>query len=201
LGSSKPGTPPRPPIATSAPLLPETALSRRIDSALLALEAGASWVWLVLLAVIVVNVIARYAFGEGRIEFEELQWHLYSVGFLVGIAAGVGADAHVRVDVLRERFSFRAQNWIELYGLLLLLFPFITLVLVYSVPFVATSFESSEISVSPGGLPYRWAIKGALFAGFTLLGLAAFSRLLRVSAALFGAPAPLHAKTGADAGR
>ncbi|MEE2662867.1 MAG: TRAP transporter small permease subunit [Myxococcota bacterium] len=176
--------------------LPQTALSRRLDSFLLALESAASWIWLVLLALIVVNVIARYAFDEGRIEFEELQWHLYSIGFLVGIAVGVGADVHVRVDVLREHFSFRTRSWIELYGLLLLQLPFVALVLFYSVPFVALSFASSEVSVSAGGLPYRWLIKGALLAGFGLLALAGFSRLLRVCAALFGAPTPLPSREG-----
>ena len=83
-------------------------------------------------------------------------------------------------------------------GLLLLLFPFVALVLFYSVPFVALSFESAEVSVSPGGLPYRWAIKGALFAGFGLIGLAAFSRLLRVSALLFGAPTPISQSAGKE---
>lgn len=176
--------------------LPDTALSRRIDRFLLRLESAGSWIWLLLLALIVVNVIARYAFGEGRIEFEELQWHLYSIGFLVGIAAGVGADVHVRVDVLREHFSYRTRNWIELYGLLLLQFPLVALVLFYSIPFVALSFASGEVSVSAGGLPYRWLIKGALPAGFGLLALAGFSRLLRVCAALFGAPTPLPSREG-----
>ena len=171
--------------------LPETALSRRIDGALGALEQRVSWIWLLLLAVIVINVVARYAFGEGRVEFEELQWHLYAVGFLTGLATGLSADTHVRVDVLRDHFSFRTQNWIELYGLLLLLFPFVTLVLWYSVPFVWLSFTSSEVSVAAGGLPYRWAIKSALPTAFALIGIAGFSRLLRVSAALFGAPTPI----------
>ena len=65
--------------------------------------------------------------------------------------------------------------------------------LLYSVPFVALSFESHEVSASAGGLPYRWVIKGALVAGFGLLELASFSRLLRVCALLFGAPTPLCA--------
>jgi TRAP-type mannitol/chloroaromatic compound transport system permease small subunit len=168
--------------------LPHTGLSRRIDALLRKLEEAVSWIWLLLLAVIVVNVVARYAFGRGRIEFEELQWHLYSIGFLAGIATGVGADVHVRVDVLRGRFPPRTRAWIELYGLVLLFLPFVALVLVYSVPFVALAFESGEVSVSAGGLPHRWLIKGALGAGFALLGLAGVSRLLRVGALLFGPP-------------
>ena len=173
------------------PTLPHTALSRRIDALLEQTERVASWIWPALLTVIVVNVVARYAFGEGRVEFEELQWHLYAVGFLAGIATGLGSDSHVRVDVLRDHLSLRTQSWVELYGLLLLLFPFVALVLWYSLPFVALSFTASEVSVSAGGLPYRWAIKSALPLGFALLALAGLSRLLRVSAFLFGAPEPV----------
>jgi TRAP-type mannitol/chloroaromatic compound transport system permease small subunit len=134
----------------------------------------------VLLAVIVLNVTLRYVFGEGRIEFEELQWHLYSLGFLTGLSYGMVSDDHVRVDFLHERFSRRLQCWIELYGILLLLLPFIALMLIYTVPFISHSYSIGEVSSAPGGLPYRWAIKSALFGGFALLAVAATSRLLRV---------------------
>ncbi len=170
--------------------LPETRFSRAVDRSLGAIGRAASWIWLVLLVVIVLNVSMRYLLGAGRIEFEELQWHLYAAGFLVGLAAADLGDAHIRVDVLRERFTLETRAWIELYGLLLLFFPFVTLVVVTALPFVAESFAQGEVSPSPGGLPLRWAIKGALPAGFALLALAGLSRLTRVSALLFGAPAP-----------
>lgn len=165
--------------------LPDTTLSRRIDPLIDRVGRAVSWVWLALLAVIVMNVLLRYAFDEGRIEFEELQWHLYSIGFLLGLSYALQADAHVRVDVLHERLTPRTQAWIELYGILLLLLPFIALILIYSVPFVSSSFALSERSQAPGGLPLRWLIKAALPLGFTLLLLATISRLSRVWAALF----------------
>ena len=86
-------------------MLPETAFSRRVDPWLVQIGRWISWVWLVLLVIIVLNVLLRYAFGEGRIEFEEIQWHLYSTGFLLGLAYTSQADAHIRVDVLHERGS------------------------------------------------------------------------------------------------
>jgi TRAP-type mannitol/chloroaromatic compound transport system permease small subunit len=144
-----------------------------------------SYIWLLLLGVIVVNVLLRYALNQGRIEMEELQWHLYSLGFLLGLGYAYQADAHIRVDVLHERFRHRTKAWIELYGILLLLLPFITLILIYSVPFVASSFEAAEVSNSPGGLPLRWLIKAALPLGFFLLLLTVSARLLRVWHFLF----------------
>ena len=172
-------------IAGPALELPQTRLSRAVDPWLVRIGEWSSWLWLILVAIIVVNVILRYAFGEGRIEFEEIQWHIYAAGFLLGLGYALQADAHIRVDVLHERFPPGLKAWIELYGLLFLALPFILVMLVYSAPFVRASFELGEVSVSPGGLPYRWAIKAMLPLGFALLLLAALSRLSRVWTFLF----------------
>jgi TRAP-type mannitol/chloroaromatic compound transport system permease small subunit len=165
--------------------LPHTVWSKRMDRVADQVGRAVSYVWLVLLAVIVINVLMRYLFNQGRIEMEELQWHLYSIGFLLGLSYAYQADAHIRVDVLHEHFSHRTKAWIELYGIVLLLLPFIALILIYSVPFVASSYALAEVSASPGGLPLRWLIKAALPLGFSLLLLTVLSRLLRVWSLLF----------------
>jgi TRAP-type mannitol/chloroaromatic compound transport system permease small subunit len=166
--------------------LPETALSRVVDPLLMKIGLWTSYLWLLLLSIIVINVVLRYAFGEGRIEFEEIQWHLYSAGFLLGLGYAVQTDSHIRVDVLHERFSPSLQAWMELYGIVLFLIPFALLVLIFAVPFVIASYELSEVSNSPGGLPFRWAIKAALPLGFGILLLSACSRLSQVWRFLFG---------------
>ena len=165
--------------------LPETTLSRLVDPLLIRIGQWTGWLWVVLLAIIVTNVVLRYAFGEGRIEFEEIQWHLYSTGFLLGLGYALQTDAHIRVDVLHERFSPALKAWVEFYGILLFLLPFIALILVFGVPFVAKSYELSEVSNAPGGLPFRWAIKAMLPIGLVLLLLATLSRLSRVWRFLF----------------
>jgi TRAP-type mannitol/chloroaromatic compound transport system permease small subunit len=167
-------------------MLPQTAFSRRVDPLLAKVGQWASWLWAILLVIIMANVIIRYAFDMGRIEFEEIQWHLYSAGFLLGLSYAYQADAHIRVDVLHERLSPRRRAWIELYGILLFLLPFIALILIYSVPFVVSSFRYGEVSQAPGGLPYRWVIKAMLPLGFALLLVAVLSRMTRVWALLFG---------------
>ena len=166
--------------------LPDTVFSRRIDALLTLIGHSVSWLWLVLLATIILNVVLRYVFGEGRIEFEEFQWHLYSTGFLLAIGYTFQVDRHVRVDVLHERLPVRIQAWLELYGILLCVLPFTLMILIFTVPFVQVSFELGEVSPSPGGLPFRWLIKGMLLIGFLLLLLAALSRFSRVWVYLFG---------------
>lgn len=175
--------------------LPETHLSRALDHFILRVGRIASWLWLLLMAVILLNVVLRYSFGEGRIELEELQWHIYALGFLMALSLGVVTDDHIRVDLLHERFSLRQQAWIELYGGLLLMLPFLALILIYAIPFVLHSFAAGEVSQAPGGLPYRWLIKAALPVGFAFLTLAVLARLTRATAALFGHPKPLPRAT------
>lgn len=169
--------------------LPDTRSSRLIDPVLQRIGEAASWLWLLLLLIIVANVTLRYVFGEGRIELEEIQWHIYSLGFLLGMAYAFQADAHIRVDVVSELLQPRTRAWLELYGLILGLLPFIALFLIHGLPFVQQSWAMGEVSQSPGGLPYRWFIKAVLPFSFSLLLLAAWSRLTRVWRYLFGAPA------------
>ncbi len=182
--------------------LPETRLSRLVDPVLISIGKSISWLWLLLLVIIVVNVIMRYAFGEGSIEMEEIQWHIYSTGFLLGVGYTFQADAHIRVDVVHERLRPRVQAWLELYGIMLCVLPFVALVLIFSVPFVIVSYELKEVSPSPGGLPYRWLIKATLPVGFCLLLMAALSRLSRVWAYLFFSQGkkshPADSQMGAD---
>lgn len=179
------------PVCHSRQALPETAFSHRLDRLLTRLAAGTSWVWLLLMLVIVANVLLRYLFGEGRVELEELQWHLFAIGWLVGLSYGVVHNAHIRVDLVYERLSVRRQAWVELVGICCLLLPLVALVLWYVMPFVSYSWQLGEISVAPGGLPYRWLIKTALLVGFALLAVAVLSRLSRVSALLLGVPRAL----------
>ena len=176
-------------------LLPETRLSRLIDKRIDQIGRLASWMWLVLLLVIVINVVMRYLFDQGRIEFEEIQWHLYAAGFLLALSFAYVADVHIRVDVVRVQLSPQTQAWIELYGTLLLLLPFVILVLWAAIPFVRYSYHTAEISSAPGGLAYRWFIKGFLLVGFSLLLLAMIARLSRISSFLFGVPRASNADT------
>ena len=72
--------------------LPETPASIAIDGIVARIGQGLSYIWMLLLGIIVINVVARYLFDQGRIELEELQWHLYSVGFLFGMSYAYQAD-------------------------------------------------------------------------------------------------------------
>ena len=164
--------------------LPETTISRAFDRVIVAVGEWSSWLWTILMLLIVYQVVQRYVFSVGSIKLEEVQWHLYAVGFLLGLAFTEVRQRHVRVDVLAEHFSRRTRLWIELGGLLFFLLPLAVFMTWNAVPFVMSSWELGEISAAPDGLPYRWALKSFIVTAFSLLALAGASRLTRVWAAL-----------------
>lgn len=175
-----------PPSPPSGDGLPETPWSKRVDCWLLRLEDWLSWVWLVLLGTVIINVTSRFLFKQGFVQLEELQWHLYAVGFLLGLSCALTRNSHIRADIFYQKFSPRVRGWVEFYGLLLLFFPFVLFIIIKSLAFVGFSFTTGEISQAPGGLPFRWIIKAVLPIGFTLLLIAGIARLLRVIRLLFG---------------
>jgi TRAP-type mannitol/chloroaromatic compound transport system permease small subunit len=164
---------------------PKTEMASRIEAALDRLGSVLSWVWLALIGVIMLAVILRFFFGIGRIELEELQWHLYAVGFLFGIVGCAVRDRHVRVDVFRERLSPRARDWVDFYGVLLFQIPLVFFVLWSALPLVAESFATGEKSAAASGLPYRFILKAMLPVSFALLGVASLTRLAEISRRLF----------------
>lgn len=166
--------------------LPTTVFSRGVDRLITWCGEIASALWTVLVLVIVLQVLARYAFNMGSIMMEELQWHLYAIGFMLGLAFTEIRERNVRIDVLAETWKPRTRQWVELFGLVLLLLPFCFVIIYYAWPFFLSSYELHEVSAAPGGLPYRWFLKSFIVTAFVLLALAALGRLTRVWAALFG---------------
>lgn len=132
-----------------------------------------------LIAAIIGNVALRYGFANGQIWLEELQWHFYAIGVMMGLSYAQVNDSHIRVDILHARFSDRTKRIVEIIGILLFVLPFIWVIFYHSLDFVYDSFRTSESSDAPMGLPYRWLIKGVIPLSFGLLGLAVFSRLIR----------------------
>jgi TRAP-type mannitol/chloroaromatic compound transport system permease small subunit len=141
------------------------------------------WIAGVLNLLMLVNVfydaIMRYFFKTGSIAMQEMEWHLFAMVFLFGIAYALKEDGHVRVDVLYDRFSPRWKAIVNIGGTLLLLLPLSLLVIEGSVWYVTEAFTSGEVSGDPGGLPYRWLIKIVIPVSFIFLIVSATGFVIR----------------------
>ena len=131
-----------------------------------------------LVLIIVTQVIARYAFGRGFVMLEELEWHLYAVGFLIGLPYCAVNDLNIRIDLFYLRFSQRKKAWMEVFSILVIFLPFVIMMFMHSLNFVEHSWNLGERSEAPLGLPYRWLIKSVIPFAFLLLGLAGVCRFI-----------------------
>ena len=136
------------------------------------------WSNAVLIVVIIGNVLLRYGFHRGHPVLEELQWHLYALGVMMGVSYAQVTDAHVRVDVIATKLSDTAIRLWEIFGILVFVFPFIFVVFWHSLDFFEESWRVGERSDAPVGLCCRWVIKAVIPVSFFLLFLAVLSRLL-----------------------
>lgn len=146
------------------------------------------WVsWLVLAAVLIsaLNAIVRKAFGTSSNAFLEIQWYLFAAVFLLASGYTMLRQEHVRIDIILSRFSKRTQTKVEIFGILVFLFPFVVVVIELVMPLVIRAMVSGETSSNAGGL-IRWPVFALVPLGFTLLGLQGLSELIKRVAFLKG---------------
>jgi TRAP-type mannitol/chloroaromatic compound transport system permease small subunit len=173
-----------PHLGPSSLHLPETRISRVLDRIVAFIGESSSWIWTVLMLLIIYQVVQRYVFGLGSIKMEEMQWHLYAAGFMLAIPLAELRQRHIRIDVVAEHWPLRRRLWVELIGLLVFLLPFAFFAFWWSAPYAIQSWLIHEISSAPDGLAYRYILKAFITATFLLLMMVAVSRLSRVIAAL-----------------
>jgi TRAP-type mannitol/chloroaromatic compound transport system permease small subunit len=114
-----------------------------------------------------------------------LQWYLFGAAFLLAAAYTLKQNEHIRIDIVYGAFSRRVQHWIDLFGHVFFLMPFVLLMIYYFVPYVSLSFRIGEMSSNAGGL-ILWPAKALLLVGFSLLGLQGISEIVKKIAVMRG---------------
>lgn len=134
-----------------------------------------AWITTILMLLVVGDVGMRYLFDTTAAWVMELEWHLFALIFILGAGYAFKHDRHVRVDLFYEEFSIRDQAWVNLLGGILFLIPWCLLMIYVSFQYAWGSFLIGEGSPNPGGLPYRFLIKGSITIGMVLLFLQALA--------------------------
>ena len=168
------------------------ALSRAIDA--FTERVGRLVYWLVLVVVLIsaANAVVRKAFDYSSNAYLEVQWYLFSVIFLFGAGYTLLRNDHVRIDIIQGRLSPRAQNWIDVLGILLFLMPMSLIIMALSWPLFVDSLQRHEVSTNAGGL-IIWPARLMIPIGFALLIIQAISELIKRIAFLRGViPDPLE---------
>ena len=118
-----------------------------------------------------ISVVKRYFFDHTSVWQQEFIGYAHAICFMTLSGYALMKDAHVRVDILHQRFSPKTKSYIEILGTLLLLMPFAVAILILSDEYIASSWHISEGSREANGLPFVYILKTfiAVFAATLLL--------------------------------
>lgn len=132
---------------------------------------AASWLTAALVLLVGVDVVYRRLLQDTQTWIMEMEWHLFSLVFLLGAGFAFRHDKHVRVDLFYTKFSPKDKAWTNLIGGLFFLLPWCVVLMVFSLEFAADAFRIREASPDPGGLPARYLIKFSIVLGAFFLFL------------------------------
>jgi len=139
----------------------------------------ASYLLLVMVAVICFDVLMRYLFNQPTTWAYDAALHLYSISFLVGGAWVLKMKAHIKVDVLYNLFPPRSRSIINLIAYLLLLFPLCYFLFKDGIVYAYTSWDLSEVSRSSPLHEPIWPLKAFIPIAFLLLWLQGIAEVVR----------------------
>lgn len=165
-----------------APLL---SLSRLID--MISTWVGKLTMWLILATTLISagNALVRKIFNSSSNGLLEIQWYLFAAVFMLGAGYGLLKNSHVRIDFISTKLSDRTRNWVDVVGILAVLFPFCLISISLGWTFFAQALASGEMSQNAGGL-IRWPAYALIPLGFALLMLQGVSELIKRLAFLTG---------------
>jgi TRAP-type mannitol/chloroaromatic compound transport system permease small subunit len=125
-------------------------------------------------------VLVRHAFGQGSIALQEAVMYTHGIVLMLGISYTLKQDAHVRVDLLYNRFNPTQKRWVNLCGHLFLLLPLCVTLLLMSLPYVSASWRVLEGSPEVGGIPGIFLLKTLIPVTAVLVALQALAEILRL---------------------
>ena len=138
-----------------------------------------SWLSLFLVLITFTVVVLRYVFDSGSIALQEVSTYLHASIFLIGMAYTMQQNAHVRVDIFYAQFSKQTKAWVDLFGAVFLLLPFMLFISWISWSYILDSWSVFEGSREAGGLPGVFLLKSLILIMTFLLSLQACTQIAR----------------------
>ena len=73
---------------------------------------------------------------------QDAEWHLHAILFLVAMGYAYAYNAHVRLDIFRPRLGIKGRLWVEVFGGVFLLIPFLGTLVFFGWDFFLSAWVS-----------------------------------------------------------
>ena len=154
-------------------------LSHTLESIVKFFGKIGAWLSIPLIFIIIFDIITRRFFILGSTKIQEMEWHLHTAIFLLALGFAYVKNSHVRIEIIREKYSPILKSIFEIAGILFFLVPYTFMIIYYGIDFVSRSYNLNEVSSALTGLSHRWIIKSFIPLGMLLLFLAGLSILIK----------------------
>lgn len=125
------------------------------------------------------DVVMRYFFNDPTRWAFDITKQLYGFYFVMLGGYALRHKAHVRVDLLIDKFSPNAKRWTEVLGYLIFFFPFTWVFMTKSYAFAMRSWQQAEVTYSSVQIPL-YPLKMAMFIAAVLLFVQGISEFLKL---------------------
>ena len=142
-------------------------------------EYTTKYFFYIMFILVIVNILLRYIFNINFIFMQELVMYLHAFIFLIGISICLKENSHVRIDVFSNKLDAEVKKYVDILGTVFLIIPFCLFVLYESTPIIIRSWTMLESSGEPGGLPFIYILKSAIYVFASLLLIQALGRLVK----------------------
>jgi len=138
-----------------------------------------AWLCVPLAIVVFYEVVSRYFFDAPTTWVYDLSYMLYGALFMLGAAFALRRGAHIRTDMLWEKFSNTTKGKIDFYAYILFFFPGMILLFTTSIDDAWHAFTIGELSEQTPWRPYLWPIKSVVPLTALLLLIQGVSEILK----------------------
>jgi TRAP-type mannitol/chloroaromatic compound transport system permease small subunit len=127
----------------------------------------------------VVEVFARYVLRSPTVWALDVTTMSYATLFMLGAALALLRGAHVRTDMLWERFSDRTKGMVDSLAFLVFFLPTMVVLFLLSIDDFLYSISIDERSSSGAWTPILWPLRGVIPLTALMLFVQGISELMK----------------------
>ena len=117
---------------------------------------------LYLVVTICYEALSRYLFNAPTVWVLESSYMANGSAFMLGCAYALHKGAHVRTDMLWDKYSERKKGWVDLVSYLALFYPALVILTVISVDDAWYAFQINELSEQTPWRPIMWPFRASV---------------------------------------
>ena len=142
---------------------------------------GTAVAWLIVPLTLAVfwEVFSRYVLNEPTLWVYDMSYMLYAALFMLGAHFALKRGAHIRTDMLWEKFSDRTKGLIDAVGYIVFFLPTMVVLFYISIDDFFYSMSINERSNTTSWQPVLWPLRGVIPIACLLLFVQGISELLK----------------------